>query len=189
LPGASREKNIRAGDLGEILAVELVEEELDYRVPIRKLCYKDCRTQAMRGDDFIAAKFDAHSKQLLLLKGESKSRAKLDKATLQQARNALDFWNGCCNPHSLNFVAHRMVDLEKDKELAQAFLKAAENPALDSACTAHMIFTLSGNQPHKALKENLMAADKNREQYVVNILIADYSDFIESVFASAQKCP
>jgi hypothetical protein len=82
-----------------------------------------------------------------------------------------------------------MVDLEKDKELAQAFLKAAENPALDSACTAHMIFTLSGNQPHKALKENLMAADKNREQYVVNILIADYSDFIESVFASAQKCP
>ena len=43
----------RSGDLGEILATELVEEEIGLRVPVRRLRYKDGRNMAMRGDDFI----------------------------------------------------------------------------------------------------------------------------------------
>ena len=43
----------RSGDLGEILATELVEEEVGLRVPVRRLRYKDGRNMAMRGDDFI----------------------------------------------------------------------------------------------------------------------------------------
>ena len=43
----------RSGDLGEILATELVEEEIGLRVPVRRLHYKDGRNMAMRGDDFI----------------------------------------------------------------------------------------------------------------------------------------
>lgn len=45
----------RSGDLGEILATELVEEEIGLRVPVRRLRYKDGRNMAMRGDDFIGA--------------------------------------------------------------------------------------------------------------------------------------
>ena len=41
----------RSGDLGEILATELVEEEIGLRVPVRRLRYKDGRNMAMRGDD------------------------------------------------------------------------------------------------------------------------------------------
>ena len=37
------------------LAVELVEEEIGLRVPVRRLRYKDGRSMAMRGDDFIGA--------------------------------------------------------------------------------------------------------------------------------------
>lgn len=49
----------RSGDLGEILATELVEEEIGLRVPVRRLRYKDGRNMAMRGDDFIGAGYDA----------------------------------------------------------------------------------------------------------------------------------
>ena len=48
----------RLGDLGEILATELVEEEIGLRVPVRRLRYKDGRNMAMRGDDFIGAGYD-----------------------------------------------------------------------------------------------------------------------------------
>ena len=43
----------RSGDLGEILATELVEEGIGLRVPVRRLRYKDGRNMAMRGDDFM----------------------------------------------------------------------------------------------------------------------------------------
>ena len=50
-----RTPRARSGDLGEILATELVEEEIGLRVPVRRLRYKDGREMALRGDDFIGA--------------------------------------------------------------------------------------------------------------------------------------
>jgi hypothetical protein len=66
----------RSGDLGEILATELVEEKTEFTVPIRRLRYKDGREMALRGDDFIGVGFDDDNR-LWLLKGESKSRQRL----------------------------------------------------------------------------------------------------------------
>jgi hypothetical protein len=83
-----RTKRARSGELGEILATELVEEELDYKVPVRRLRYKDGREMALRGDDFLGIRDDGQ--QLRLLKGEAKSRQHLSKSTVEQARNALD---------------------------------------------------------------------------------------------------
>lgn len=69
----------RSGDLGEILATELVEEEIGVRVPVRRLRYKDGHNMAMRGDDFIGAGYDAAGEKLWLLKGEAKSNKVLGK--------------------------------------------------------------------------------------------------------------
>ena len=63
----------RSGDLGEILATELVEEEIGLRVPVRRLRYQDGRNMAMRGDDFIGAVYDGKGEKHWLLKGEGKS--------------------------------------------------------------------------------------------------------------------
>lgn len=63
-------KRARSGDLGEILASELVEEETGFRVPVRRMRFKDGREVAMRGDDFIGVGYDSDDK-LWLLKGES----------------------------------------------------------------------------------------------------------------------
>jgi hypothetical protein len=66
------------GDLGEILASELVEEETGFRVPVRRMRYKDGREVAMRGDDFIGVGFDLEDK-LWQLKDESKSHARAEQ--------------------------------------------------------------------------------------------------------------
>src|SRR5262249_31111113 len=86
----------RSGDLGEILATELVEEEIGLRVPVRRLRYKDGRNMAMRGDDFIGVGYDAQDSELRLLKGEAKSNKVLGKATIMKARKVLNRDNGTC---------------------------------------------------------------------------------------------
>ncbi|WP_258960707.1 DUF1837 domain-containing protein, partial [Klebsiella pneumoniae] len=91
MPQTSRS---RSGDLGEILATELVEEEIGLRVPVRRLRYKDGRNMAMRGDDFIGAGYDGNGEKLWLLKGEAKSNRVLGKATVTSARKVLNRDNG-----------------------------------------------------------------------------------------------
>ncbi len=98
----------RSGDLGEILATELVEEEIGLRVPVRRLRYKDGRNMAMRGDDIIGAGYQGN--KLWLLKGEAKSNQKLGKTTVTAARKVLDRDNGRCTPDSLLFVANRLLE-------------------------------------------------------------------------------
>ena len=91
----------RSGDLGEILATELVEEEIGLRVPVRRLRYKDGRNMAMRGDDFIGVGYGVKDQKLWLLKGEAKSNMKLGKSTVSSARKVLERDNGRCTPDSL----------------------------------------------------------------------------------------
>jgi hypothetical protein len=50
------DKRVRSGDFGEIIASEYVDQFTDYRVPIKKLRWKDDRTVAMRGNDVIGIK-------------------------------------------------------------------------------------------------------------------------------------
>lgn len=100
----------RSGDLGEILATELVEEEIGLRVPVRRLRYKDGRNIAMRGDDFIGAGYYGAGEKLWLLKGEAKSNKVLGKATVTSARKVLNRDNGRCTPDSLLFIANRLLE-------------------------------------------------------------------------------
>ena len=81
--------NIKSGDLGEILAAELIEEWLGFEVPVKKLRDKDHREMAMRGEDIIGIAYDDQD-QLRLLKGEAKSAQSLSKITLEKARSGLE---------------------------------------------------------------------------------------------------
>lgn len=166
----------RSGDLGEILATELVEEEIGLRVPIRRLRYKDGRNMAMRGDDFIGAGYDAAGEKLWLLKGEAKSNKVLGKATVESARKVLNRDNGRCTPDSLLFVANRLLESvdPNDKELGRSLRDEVSLKSLRADRIDHMLFTVSGNGPHSSLKENLDATGTNRDQYVVNIHVQDH---------------
>lgn len=179
----------RSGDLGEILATELVEEEIGLRVPVRRLRYKDGRNMAMRGDDFIGAGYGAEKiDKLWLLKGEAKSNKRLGKSTVTSARKVLNRDSGRCTPDSLAFVANRLLESNDAKDMAlgrdlrdQVGLKNVPADRID-----HMLFTMSGNGPHESLKSDLEAAGTNRDQYVVNLHIEDHQEFIEEMYQEAE---
>jgi hypothetical protein len=178
----------RSGDLGEILATELVEEEIGLRVPVRRLRYKDGRNMAMRGDDFIGAGYDGEDSKLWLLKGEAKSNKVLGKATVTKARKVLNRDNGRCTPDSLLFVANRLLESNDadDMELGRAIRDEVGLKSLQASRIDHMLFTMSGNGPHSSLKEDLDATGTNRDQYVVNLHIADHQEFIAEMYEEVE---
>ncbi|EPJ5553692.1 TPA: HamA C-terminal domain-containing protein [Pseudomonas aeruginosa] len=178
----------RSGDLGEILATELVEEEVGLRVPVRRLRYKDGRNMAMRGDDFIGAGYGGKDEKLWLLKGEAKSNKVLSKTTVASARKVLNRDHGRCTPDSLLFVANRLLESNDpdDNELGRSLRDEVGLKSLHDDRIDHMLFTVSGNGPHASLKEDLVAAGTNRDQYVVNIHIEDHQDFIATMYKEAE---
>lgn len=178
----------RSGDLGEILATGLVEEEIGLRVPVRRLRYKDGRNMAMRGDDFIGVGFDGPGEVLRLLKGEAKSNKVLGKATVTSARKVLNRDNGRCTPDSLLFVANRLLESNDpdDNNLGRGLRDEVGMKSLRADRIDHMLFTVSGNGPHPSLKEDLDAAGTNRNHYVVNIHVEDHQDFIAAMYEKAE---
>ena len=82
---------------------------MGFRVPVRRIRFKDGRELAMRGDDFIGVGYDPDEK-LWLLKGESKSRANLGNVTIAEAGEALNRYGGHCTPKSLLFIANRLLE-------------------------------------------------------------------------------
>jgi hypothetical protein len=179
----------RSGDLGEILATELVEEKVQLKVPVRRLRYKDGREMAMRGDDFIGAGYGTDDGKLWLLKGEAKSNEVLGKTTVTNARKVLDRDNGRCTPDSLLFVANRLLESADEKEVALGRVIRDEVGcnSLRPDRIDHMLFTLSGNHPPAALGDNFESASTDRDHYVVNIRIKDHQEFIAEMYGKVLK--
>ncbi len=179
----------RSGDLGEILATELVEEEIGLRVPVRRLRFKDGRNMAMRGDDFIGAGYDGAGEKLWLLKGEAKSNKVLGKSTVTSARKVLNRDNGRCTPDSLLFVANRLLESSdpSDNELGRSLRDEVGLKSLRADRIDHMLFTVSGNGAHTSLKEDLIATSTNRDHYVVNVHVADHQEFIAAMYQEAEE--
>lgn len=173
-------KKSRSGDLGEILATEVVEQHLKYTIPIRRLRWKDGREMALRGDDLIGI---AHNKasRLLMLKGESKSRAALSSAVLGEAGTALDVDRGRPTRHSVLFVAERLRDQGDDvlaEELEDAVLQSFRGVPV-----AHLLFVLTGSSPKSLLLKHLTAVQtKKRVRHAVGLRITDHGKFIEVLF-------
>jgi hypothetical protein len=175
----------RSGDLGEILASELAEEALGFRIPVKRLRFKDGREMALRGDDFLGVLTDEG--ELQLLKGESKSRLQLAAPAINDGRTALDRDDGRCTPESLLFVADQLLaspDVE-DQELGRRLRDEVGLNALPPQRINHMLFTLSGNVPPPSFAADLAAAGANRNQYSVNLHIADHGEFIDLVYSEA----
>jgi hypothetical protein len=174
-------KKARSGDLGEILATEVAEQRLGFDVPIRRLRWKDGREMALRGDDILGV---AHANnKLRILKGESKSRAALSTAVLDEAGLALDSDRGRPTRHSVLFVAERLREQGNDdlaEELEEAVLGSFRSIPIE-----HMIFVLTSANPKSLLSTHLAdAARKRRLRHAVGIRIRDYADFVELLFGA-----
>lgn len=173
----------RSADLGEILASELIEEQLGYVVPVKKLRDKDHREVAMRGEDVIGVAYD-EEERLLLLKGEAKSAQALSKKTVEEARAGLERHAGRPTPHSLIFLGRRLLQSENEdeNEMGADIMREAANRAIPKSQIAHYMFTMSGNPATNAIDDDFAAADGGRDQYAVNLRIPDHGDFVSTIY-------
>lgn len=172
-------KTARSGDLGEILATEIAEQYLKYSVPVRRLRWKDGRDMALGGDDIIGL---ARGKRgsLVFLKGESKSRAALSTADLDEAGEALDRDGGRPTRHSVLFVAERLREQGEDslaEELEEAVLQSFKAKRIE-----HMLFTVSGSDPKNLLRKHLEAGAEKMRRHAIGVRIHDHGRFIKDVF-------
>lgn len=174
-----RSKIGRSADVGEILATEVVEQYLEYLVPIRRLRWKDGREMALRGDDVIG--INGTSGRLRLLKGEAKSRAALTASVVAEAGSALDRGRGRPTRHTALFVAERLREQDQD-ELAEALESAVLN-GFQSVPIEHMVFVLAGNKVESLLRAHLESvATRGTVRYAIGLRVRDHGRFITSLY-------
>jgi hypothetical protein len=173
-------KTARSGDLGEVLATELTERRLAFRVPIRRLRWKDGRDMALRGDDIVAIARDPKGR-LTFLKGESKSRANLTSTVVTEAADALDRGRGRPTRHSVLFVADRLREQGEDglaNDLERAVLQSFRGYPVE-----HLLFTVSGNNPDTPLSNHLSTCTNPMRRHAIGVRIIGHGQFVERLFS------
>lgn len=174
-------KQIRSGDLGEIFATEWIVTNTIYRVPIKRLRWKDHRNMAMRGEDVIGIVQDPITSRLLFLKTEAKSRATLTGQVLVEARAGLDKENGLPSAHALSYISARLFETG-DHVLADAIDQATFNSGIQANSVRHLLFTFSGNAPQALLTASLQAYGGNYGQMSVGLEVNGHPAFVGAVY-------
>lgn len=174
-------KQIRSGDLGEILATEYIAAGTQYAAPIKRLRWKDHRNMAMRGDDVIGLCRDPTTGNLRFLKAEAKSRASLPGGVLTEARAGLDKDGGLPSAHALEFIADRLMEAGNN-DLADAIDDALLKHGIAPQSVKHLLFTLSGNNPANLLRANLQGYGGSFSQLYVGIRVDPHGAFIAGVY-------
>lgn len=172
-------KRARSGEMGEIIATEVAERRMKWRVPVRRLRWKDGREMALRGDDLTAVKI-SKDEVVGILKGESKSRAGSFATALGEAVAALDRDGGRPTRLSVLFVAEQ---LRRDEpELALKLEKAVLN-SFSGIPVEHMLLVLTGTNPGKSLKGHFSEIrGKGVRRHVVGVRIEDHAEFIKTAY-------
>lgn len=175
-------KNIKSGDLGEIIATEYINNHTDFETPIKRLRWKDHRNQSMRGDDAIAVFFpENNGADIVFLKLEAKSAQAMSQGTVNRAREALDGYEGRPSPHSLTFVADRLYEMNEAEKADQIIIFQTKVDIKDDQ-VEHMLFTYSANNPKAYLEVDQSSCASNFYQNTVGVHTKSHSSIIETVF-------
>lgn len=181
------QKRSRSGDIGEIFATEYIQETMDFDVPIKRFRWKDHRQQAMRGDDVIGVQVgnDANVR-VKYLKVEAKSRASLNQATVEQARQALDGDDGLPTAHALGFLAERLHEMG-NAGLSDRIYEDYLERGLTQAQVKNLVFTFSGNAPDNFLTNDLTNYAGTMDQFAVGLRLVGHQGFILNVYEQVQQ--
>jgi hypothetical protein len=193
-PGASailneclpRTPKARSGDMGEIIATEFIEDYTGFRIPVRRLRYKDGREMALRGDDFLGVAEDEDD-GLLFLKGESKSGQAVSNTVVARARERLSADDGRPTPISLLFVADRLLESEDEEDNALG-RRIRDEIALKTVAPqriTHGLFALSGNTPDAILEADLQLADGAHNHLSIGFYVEGHQAFIAEIYEEA----
>lgn len=176
----------RSGEVGEILATEFMEHQTGFRIPVRRLRYKDGREMALRGDDFLG--IEELEERLSYLKGEAKSGQAMGPAIITTARTRLNDDEGRPTPISLLFVSDRLLEGgEEDKALGRQIRNAIGQGTIRARNVTHGLFTLTANDRIADLEADLDAAEDTHGHVSVNLRITDHQAFIAWVYEGAEN--
>ncbi|MFI5432968.1 Hachiman antiphage defense system protein HamA [Rhodococcus baikonurensis] len=173
-------KRIRSGDLGEIIGTIFVSEELGYQVVLR-LRWKDHREMAMRGDDVLGFRLTSAG-SIEFLKGEVKSRSRLDATTVSAADNALRSDDGLPSPHAVEFVSDRLHE-SGDDVLAGHIDRALLSTGIAQRQVTHLLFTFTGSDPRTLLVKNTKTLTGSIPRLAVGLQVPQHQSFISAVYA------
>ena len=174
--------NSRSGDLGEILGTEFFDGHTKFRIPIRRLRYKDHRETPLRGDDIIGVSESANE-TIEILKAEAKSRTNLRPKDIGKARAALVQNDGLPAAHSLAFISDRLLESEgDDKQLGRRLRDQLGSERMDNTPLTHGLYLLCGNRPNKLLYNDLTEADGQHDQIIVGMQITDLKKFVTKIY-------
>jgi hypothetical protein len=174
-------KNIRSGDIGEVLASDYIEESLGFNVPIRKLRWRDHRNMAMRGDDVIGIIVDQQQQTIKFLKAEAKANKILGRGILEKARKELDLDDGFPAPHALEFVAERLRETG-NQALSDLIEKVQLVDGIRTNQMEHLLFTFTASNPATLQKEAFDAYNGNIKQTSVGFRVTGHQELITSVY-------
>lgn len=176
-------QNSRSGDLGEILATAYLDEQYEYVVGPSRLVHRDHQEWAMRGDDVLAAKFNEDA-EVLLIKGESKSRSAARASVVKAARKGLQREDGLPSPHSLTQFAERLL-ATADAELGDAILKLLLSKGVQPSDVTHLMFLFTGNDPSNHVRSDLTAYRGAIAQRAVILRVQEHQKFVRSAYEKA----
>lgn len=176
----------RSGEVGEILATEFMEHQTGFRIPVRRLRYKDGREMALRGDDYLG--IEEADGRLTYLKGEAKSGQAMGAGVITTARARLNDDEGRPTPISLLFVADRLLEgSAEDETLGRQVRNAVGRGTIRARDVTHGLFTLTGNDRRADLETDLDGADEAHGHVSVDLRIEDHQAFIAWVYEGAEK--
>lgn len=181
-----RDAKKRSGEVGEILATEFIENQTGFRIPVRRLRYKDGREMALRGDDFLG--IEEEDGRLNYLKGEAKSGRNMGGGVITDARERLGHDDGRPTPITLLFVADRLLEgNEQDQALGRQIRNAMGRRTIRARQVTHGLFTLTGNDRRTELETDLNGVDGDHGYISVNLRIDDHQEFIAWIYKEAEN--
>ncbi|GAA0651196.1 hypothetical protein GCM10010174_88610 [Kutzneria viridogrisea] len=172
--------NARSGDMGEILATAYLHEERECVVGPSRLIERDHQEWAMRGDDALGAKLGSDGK-IRIIKVESKSRVKLDKGTVAEARKGLARNDELPSPQSLAQFAERLLSTS-DSDVGEAVLTLQLQEGIRSDHVDHLMFLFTSSDPSKYVTADLEAYGGSVSQLTITLRVQGHQEFIRDAY-------
>jgi hypothetical protein len=174
-------KNIRSGDVGEVITTDYIAEFTDFNVPIRKLRWRDHRDMAMRGDDVIGIYVNQQNQSVRFLKAEAKANKALSRAVLGEARKELDNDDGLPAPHALGFVVDRLKEIGNN-QLADLIERIQLIDGVKANQVEHLLFTFTASDPATLQKEAFQSYVGNIKQTSVGFRVSNHQELIAKIY-------
>jgi Cap4 SAVED domain len=172
------DKKTRSGDLGEVFCTEYIMQKTDFKVPVKKLRWKDDRDRTMRGNDVLG--FRVKNRVSQILKAESKSRASLSNSVVLEAEQGLLQHDNRPNPSTLSFIQERLDELGRSEEAD--FIAQLQESDITLDNIQHLFFTVSGNPPLAYLSSKKDKPPNCPRRVLVGFQIAGHQEFIKAIY-------